>query len=197
MTDSIEEFKKLIDKADESELTKILLSHSLGLNESEVQTVSFCFWLVYMAETDLNDAIKDAWETATENSTDKEKELVLKLLNDQIKGPRKLDPSDLQYFSDKIMVYQCFYGEDHRTKLFWQLSDIRNDLSHNRVGGLNYEDESLYELTTKKKLVFDYLSTMSREVDLSSSPFFNSLTDEERKIVIERVNEVREKSIEK
>lgn len=96
-------------------------------------------------------------------------------------NPKRIftDVDDLQYFIDKIRMYEVLIGKNKCTKLLWKISDIRNNLSHNRLENLKYGDESLYLRATKEKIIEDYFRTIF-EGDLSKSAIWNSLTDEQK-----------------
>lgn len=153
------EIRSIIDRADSSALVTMLSKSALKLNQNQINTVQFTFWLIYMVETDLNDAIKEAWNLATSSSREEVVLMTKKLLQEGIKGEKKLDPENLKYFSDKIKIYESFYKKDNRTKLLWKLNDLRNDLSHNKINELKYKGNNLIDINVRKQLLKDYFET--------------------------------------
>ncbi len=193
----LEELKKRLSVVSETQINEMFSKGALKLTEAQIGTVSFVFWLVYMAEADLNTISKKAWEIAKDPASHEIEVVAEKMLQDRIGGQkiicpscgtvcrnREIKPFEPEYFSDKIKVYEAFFGKTDRTNLLWKLNDIRNDLSHNRVDTLSYNGELLSERNTKEKLVLDYFRT-SQDVDLSKSDIWNSLSEEEKETIRE------------
>lgn len=183
--DPLELLKKKAREGTEVQLNETISKGALKLTDEQTGTVSFVFWLVYMAETDLNDVISEAWQLAKKTASPEVQATAKQMLEDMIKGERKIDIENLEYFVDKIKVYEAMFGKNKHSKLFWKLNDIRNDLSHNRIDGLKYEGLSLSLRSTKEKVLFDYFDTMN-ETDSSKSKFWNSFTPEEKKVIEEK-----------
>jgi hypothetical protein len=91
---------------------------------------------------------------------------------------RDFDIDSLEYFSDKIKIYEAMFGENERTKLLWKINGIRNDISHNRINQLTYNKEDLMLRGTKEKLLVDYLRT-SFTSNFEDTEFFKKLTPEQ------------------
>jgi hypothetical protein len=181
--DYLDIFKQQIDDYNFAQLSETIPFGALQLNQDYIHSVHFVFWLIYMSESDLNDVLKVSWETALVGANENTVFEMIQTLNEAIQGEKRLDPSNLEFFSDKIKIYESFYGKDNRTKLFWKLNDIRNDLSHGRITALTYDGESLNELDTCKRLLRDYFDSVSEEKDWTQSMFYKNLSEEERKIV--------------
>ncbi len=181
--DELEKLKIIIDSSDSGGLVDTLSRGALKLEDDHINTVQFAFWLSYMAETDLNDVIKEAWEMATKNADPSLIEVTKKVLQEGIRGEKELDPENLKYFSDKIKLYESFYGKDNRTKLFWKLNDIRNALSHNRLDKLTYNENNISDISVRRQLLKDYFETAMEDKDWTQSDFYKSLTPEERELI--------------
>ena len=82
---------------------------------------------------------------------------------------------NLPSFIDKIRIYEFLFGKTKRTKLLYKIKDIRNDLSHNRIDHLSYENKSLLLRETKEQIIEDYFKTVF-EGDLTKSKIWNKLT---------------------
>ena len=172
----------IIDRTD-ADMATMFSQAALGLSDGQVNTVSFCFWLVYMAETDLNDVIQESWVNAISGLSPEITEAAITALNEGVRGEKILTPDNLEYFSEKIKLYECLFGDDSRTKLFWKLNTLRNNLSHNRINELMYNDRSLADLDVKKELAIDYFRTSFEEKDWTQSKLYKSLSEEDRVIV--------------
>lgn len=187
---NIEALKKVIKEGTEQQLNDTISKGALQMDGNEVATVSFIFWLVYMAETDLNSVIQNAWERSGRLFSPEVRMEAWRMLQEMIPGNKELDPNNLEYFSDKIKVLEGLFEESERTKLLWKLNDIRNDLSHNRIRELQYEDKSLYDRSTKEKVLIDYFKT-SGPLDFEDTEFWKSLSEKERKTIERMFNELQ------
>lgn len=170
-------FKNKIEDVSDQQINEAISKGALKMNDEQITTVSFVFWLVYMAETDLNDIINKSLTTTISTLSPGVKKKVEEMLNKEIKGKKKIDINNLEYFSDKIKVYKALFGKTERTKLLWGLNDIRNDLSHNRIDDLRYKGELLSLRKTKEKILIDYFETVFQR-DLSKSKFTDFIKQE-------------------
>lgn len=91
---------------------------------------------------------------------------------------RDFDIENLEYFTDKIKIYQAMFGENERTKLLWKINHIRNDISHNRIDQLTYNKEDLNLRATKEKLLVDYLRT-SFTSNFEDTEFYKTLSPDQ------------------
>jgi hypothetical protein len=176
--DFFEIFQGKIREVSDQKLNETISKGALKMSDEQIATTSFAFWLVYMAETDLNTALSEAW-SSSKSLLPNAIEAAEKMLKEMIPGKREVDINDLQYFSEKIKVYEALMGATERTKLLWKFNDIRNDLSHNRIDKLAYNDEVLSLRETKEKVLIDYFRT-ALNPDLSQSKVFNSLSAEQK-----------------
>jgi hypothetical protein len=172
----LDEFKKIVNEADSERMTEIIPVAALELPVEQIETASFVFWLVYMAETDLNDVIVEAWKSAIEGSSDEEVQELKNIINTASESNRSLDPMNLTYFIDKVFLYQTLFGKDERTVILWQLHEMRNHISHNRIDQMQYLGNSLIDLDIRKQILIDYMESMLLEKDLTQSPLFKSLS---------------------
>jgi len=71
-----------------------------------------------------------------------------------------------------------------------KLKDIRNNLSHNRIENLVYNDSPLAERSTKEKLLQDYFES-GIDNDLSKSDIWNTFSEAEKKEIVETFEKAR------
>lgn len=190
--DQLDALKKIIDNAGSQELVETLSKGALKLDQDHINTVQFTFWLVYMAETDLNEVIQEAWKLATSTSDQTVIDATKALLQEGVKGEKEINLDNLEYFADKIKIYESFYGKDSRTKLFWKLNDIRKDLFHNRLDALTYNDEDLNDIDVRRKLLKDYFETALEDKDWTQSDFYKGLSGDEIKRIKQKFNSLNE-----
>lgn len=184
--DQLEQLKKVISSISDDKLIETFSKGALKLDDNQIKTVSFVFWLCYVAETDLNSIILQAWNMAQKATQFPNKEDVNKIIKDW-----GFDFDNLKYFSDKIKIYEKMFGQTARTKILWKINDIRNDLSHNRINSLTYNNESLTLRETKEKITIDYFETSSN-IDFSKSKIWNDLTPEEQSKVKDIFNKFKQ-----
>lgn len=173
----VELFKKKIEDISDQQINETIPKCALKMNDEQIATVSFVFWLVYMAETDLYYVLNESLKTETSTLSPEVKKKVEEILKEKIKGEKEVNFNDLENFSDKVKAYEALFGETKRTKLLWKLKNIRDDLSHNRIENLKYEGQALSLRKTKEKILIDYFET-AQEADFSKSEF---LTEDERR----------------
>ena len=179
--DQIELLKKAMREGSDQQLNETISKGALKMSDEQIATASFVFWLVYMAETDLNDTQVESWEKSGKSFPPEVKKMSEELLQKKIK--RKISMGNPEYFSEKIKVFEALFGEkNERTKLLWKLNDLRNDLSHNRINELKYDGQSLFLRKTKEKILFDYFDTSSN-LDFHESAFWKSLSEDEKRVV--------------
>lgn len=192
--DKLELLLKALKKGSEQQLNETISKGALKMSDQQITTVSFAFWLVFMAETDLNDITKKAWTLSGLFYSPEETTKAKLILTEMVGGKRSIDIDNLEYFSDKIKIYQAMFGENDRTKLLWKLNTIRNDLSHNRINELQYDKHPLFERETKEKILTDYFATALAS-DISQSEFWNSLSKTEQDKAKQTFIEARNKGL--
>ncbi|MHB8830899.1 MAG: hypothetical protein ACYC44_02205 [Patescibacteria group bacterium] len=198
--DIIEQVKTLLQNSEVEQLCGIIPKGVLKLTDEQITTVSFVFWLVYMAENDLNTCLTKAWEMSKKPFTSDIHIIAKAKINEAVgseacpscgtlgKG-RKIDPENPLFFSDKIKLHQVMMGKTKFVSLLWELNNIRNDLSHGRVNTLSYKNQPLVNRETKVKILTDYLDSMF-EVDLSKAKFWSSLSEEQQQEIERMYNEI-------
>lgn len=182
----LDKLKEVIKSLSDKKLSQVISQGALKLDEDTTDTISFVFWICYMAENDLMDMEKKAWKitkTVSPTSTDAE---VLRIAKEEYDIPlHKIDPDDKDYveqaiyFSDLIKIKEKLFGKTNFTKLLRKINDIRNDLSHGRINELKYNNESLFLRLTKEKLIIDYF-TYILETNKDDSPIWQKLSPEEK-----------------
>jgi len=161
----IEQFKIIAQNASDEKFNETISRGILRLSDNQINTVSFVFWLCYLAETDLNDVVKGSWQKVSSNSSDILKDKALEILVKKMyngKKDKKIDFNNLEYFIDKIKVYEMAVGKNKSVEMLWIINGIRNDLSHNRINELQYKKESLFLRETKNKLLIDYFQAFKK-----------------------------------
>lgn len=192
----LETLLQTITKIPDDDLDTVISYGALKYDDNTVSTVSFAFWICYMAEQDLGDVIEKAWALSKlgypENCTGR----VLSIIKNEY-GIKlhKIDPDDDAYnkrdisFGDRIKIEELMFGETKMVELLWKLKNIRDDLSHGRIVGLAYDGESLFLRSTKEKLVIDYF-TYSLLENKEDSPIWKKLTFEEKTEIEKKFEEV-------
>jgi len=163
--DDLKLMKEKVGTVSDEKLISTISKGALGLSDGEINTVSFVFWLVYMAETDLEDIITEAWRMAGSAFSEDVKRLATEILQKQYSGSRTVDPNKLVYFIDKIVVLEALYGKDARVKMLYKLNDLRNALSHNRIGALSYGGMLLSNRPAKEKILIDYFEMLTAKYE--------------------------------
>ncbi|MCK4745179.1 hypothetical protein KAS41_03895 [Candidatus Parcubacteria bacterium] len=192
----INQLKKIIKNIPNNELSRIISSGALKLDDDIIDTISFVFWICFMAEQDLKNIEYESLRIAKIAYPEGINEKNLKIIEEEY-GIRlhKIDPNDKNhlerniYFSDLIKIKEKLFGKKNITKLLWKLNNIRNDLSHGRIDNLKYNSESLFLHSTKKRLLIDYF-TLSAESDIDNSPIWKKLTSEEKKEIKNNFNKI-------
>lgn len=201
----IELLRRKIAEGDEDQLNQSISKGALKLTDEQIATVSFAFWLVYMAEIDLNKTVTEAWRLAKlAHESEAVSAQAGQALLDMISAPKAECPSchtsfqtraigldNPEYFVDKIKIVQALMGKTARVKLFYKLNEIRNDLSHNRIDDLKYEGKPLSDRATKEKILIDYFQS-GLDHDTSKSDIWNSLSPEDQKWCKETMEKIFE-----
>jgi len=163
-------FKGNIKNVSDQQINETISKGALKMNNEQIATVSFVFWLVYMAETDLNKILNESLTTTMSTLSSEVTKKVEEILKEEIKGKKEIDINNPECFSDKTKIYEAMFGKTERTKLLWKLNDIRNDLSHNRINNLKYDGQLISLRKTKEKILIDYFET-ALQTDFSKSKF--------------------------
>lgn len=163
----METFEEKIKQCSDKTLSELIVKGSLRLNDNQVETISFVFWLCFMAENDLNDILKTCWTEVSSKYSSETQRAALDDLKRKIASKKEIDMNNLEYFIEKIKIHEAVKGKNEFTKILWKLNDIRNNLSHNRIDKLEYNNESLYLREIKEKILINYFQAMSRDFNSS------------------------------
>lgn len=181
---NLEDFKKLISLVPENKFIEFIPKTLLGLDQATVDTVSFIFWFCYKAETEIYHIIRTVYNQTKKKYTSAEgpklyKDIIHTLILNEFGGKPKCemckakkyyDIEELEYFIDKIKVASLFMGKDHKfIKILWKLNYLRNEISHNRLDNLTYNEKKLNLRTTKEELLFDYAEASQIPIDKNKS----------------------------
>lgn len=175
----INDLKEVLKTSTDIELQEAITKGALMLNDTQITTVSFVFWLIYSVEMNMDEAIKSAWEVSTRGGTSAEIDHLKDQLWQKIGGKRVFDVAAPEYFSQKVRVHQAIFGETEQSKLLWKFNDIRNDLSHRRINDLKYNGEPLSKREVKEKALLDYLEAAVNP-DFSQADFWKKMNDAEK-----------------
>lgn len=132
----IQRLREVIKKATDDKLNTVITKSLLGLDNNQVETVSFVFWLCYLTETKLEECIKEA--------VSQNKELLTEELVQLIRDNHKIDFNNVEYFGGKIKIYESTVGKNKFSKMLWKINNIRNDVSHTRTLTLKYKSQDLF-----------------------------------------------------
>ena len=191
------ELKDVLKLATDKQLAQIISHGVLKLTDAEVDTISFVFWIIHIAERDLYELMVIAWNsTKNKLSTDV---ATIQYIRENYKIKNEIiDPTDPKYspnditFTDRVDIYQKICGRTKLTKFLWELKDIRNDLSHGRIKNLKYNGESLYLRETKEKILLDFIDSLTNN-DWQNAAFWKNLTEEEKEDMRQRAKQLMPK----
>lgn len=194
---------KLMHEGTDEQLRDFIPKGALLLSEEEINTVTFGFWTVFMAEKDLNSVIQMAWSSLLAETSEEELKECQSLLTNLIGQSstecpncghiilgREVNVAEPEYFSDKIKIVQALYGKNRRTEVLWKLNDIRNDISHNRIDRLQYNKNNLSLRSTKEQLIKDYLES-AFEFDMSKSKVWDALDEKIKEEIMKGIDPER------
>ena len=181
--------KEKIEQGSDEQLNDAISRGALKLTDVQIATVSFVFWLVYMAEIDLHHVMSSAWKESGSMFSDDINKVAKEMLQKYVPNGKKIDPDNLEYFSDKITLAEALVGKNDWVELLYKLKTLRNYISHNRIDDLKYNDEPLTDRKTKEKILFDYFET-SIQLDFSKSEIWNSLSEEDKAEIKEKFNQL-------
>jgi hypothetical protein len=188
------ELKDVLKLATDKQLAQIISHGVLKLTDTEVDTISFVFWIIYMAEWDLYELMVIAWNSTKKRLSLNDATIQYLRKNYKIKN-EIIDPTDPKYspnditFTDRIDIYQKICGSTKLTKFLWKLKDIRNDLSHGRIKNLKYNNASLYLRETREKILLDFIDSL-RNNDWQNAAFWQNLTEEEKEEMRKRAKQL-------
>ncbi len=197
----IDEVLKKMKEVSEDMLNTAISKGALHLKDDQVATVSFVFWICFLAERDLEFSISEPWRKLSATIIPDVVEEAKRQLNEHVFGKRKFKPveeylkelptelatnirgsiaegyqekrikeiDNLPYFADKIQLYEGMFSHNNVASVLWKINSIRNDVSHNRIDTLKYEEVSLYLRQAKEKLLTDYLSAVGNPDHSESS----------------------------
>jgi hypothetical protein len=182
--DQLELLKQKINSASNDELARIIFDAALRLDKEQTDTISFVFWLGFMAEHDLDQVLCEAWKMAKRYGPSGGE--VIKIIKEEYGiDITKIDPSDPDYdsmsinFGDRIKIYKDMFGNNSHVELFRKIKGLRNDISHGRIDKLEYERLDLQKKEGKQKILTDYFETMIQK-DSGESPILKDMSKEER-----------------
>lgn len=159
--DKIEWLKSVIMSAPNDRFNTIITKGILDLDDNKIETVSFIFWLCFLVETKLEELIKEAISAHKFLLSEEVKQVLIKDYG--------VDFSKLEYFRDKIKIYEIAVGKNKFSELLWKINQIRNAISHTRIGELKYEKEDLFMRKTKEKLLIDLMMLMVNQNGISGN----------------------------
>ena len=175
----IEILKKVIGGASDEKINKLpeVFARDIhGLNDEQIVTVSFVFWLAYVAEVQLYEAISESWAKSKNKFSVDAQIMAKQMIEEKIPSKKNIDIEKLDYFTDKIQVLEAVFGQHDYVKFLYDLRNLRNDISHNRIDNLEYKGISLYERSAKENIIID-LVVLASNFDGSKSELLNALSE--------------------
>ena len=182
----VEDVKKMIGGVSDDKLNSAVSKGALKLSDDQINTVSFVFWLCYLAERDIGFVISESWKKLAEMFGVEAIKPAKKFLTEYVFGKDK--EKDIENL-EKIRVYQGCHGSNNVTKILWEINRLRNDVSHGRIDALIYAERSLLLREVKEKLLIDYMEAVNNP-DHSKPTFRDDLkldlgyTEEIKKILL-------------
>jgi hypothetical protein len=192
----LEQLKITLRGLSDKDLSEIISHGAMQYSDEIAQTVSFAFWICYMAEQDLKEVLERAWKMSKSAFPEIDHEKADQQIERDCKIKLgKIDPSRENYnsrditFGDLILIKERLFGKTDLVKLLWKLKKIRDGLSHGRINELKYKEKNLLLRLTKENLIIDYF-TLAKKDDSSISPIWNKLSEEDKKDIEEKFNQI-------
>lgn len=130
MTD-LDVFKAVMQKTTDERFNDTLTKAVLHLTDSQIEAVSFVFWLVYIAETDLNEIINAAWKLATSQQADPAAQKIAEAeIKNMLMGEKK--------FKDNLEEVVSTIEESVRTEILGIVQDHYQSKRDIDIGHLDY-----------------------------------------------------------
>ncbi|MFZ2310691.1 MAG: hypothetical protein WAW11_04045 [Patescibacteria group bacterium] len=177
--------KEIIDAEDN--LSKTISKGALKLDDNQIETVSFVFWLCYMAEKDLDSILKESWNSTKTLYNNGDNIQIVKFIKDVFKiKTNKIDVEDKDYtpnnttFGDRIFILEQLFGKIEHVNLLWKLKKLRDDVGHGRIEDLKFNEKSLLLKEVRSDLLMYYFTLNTSEMNLSKSKIWSSLSNEEK-----------------
>ncbi len=86
---NLKAIEERMSQISEDKLITLISKGSLKLTDEQIDTLSFVFWLCFLAEKDLGDSLEAAWKKATETSEHEAIDEAKRLLEESIFGGKK------------------------------------------------------------------------------------------------------------
>jgi len=192
----IAQLKSLIKENKDSPLDEVISRGALKLDDNHIETVSFIFWLCYMAEYDLDDILRESFRLAKKAYP--VNDFIIKVLKEEHNlDIKKIDPDNPDYlpneitFGDRIKILKNSFGDDQAVKLLWKLKGLRDDISHGRIKKLSYNNKNLLLRETRENLLIDYFNQMLNE-NFFKSKTWNKLDEKAQEEVKRKYNELKD-----
>lgn len=193
----IEILKNVLEENRDKPIDEAISKGHLKLNDDLIETISFIFWLCYMAEIDLDETLRKAWEVSKMACPDNSE--TKKYIKEKFGIDLKyIDVNDTDYsskeitFGNRIDILDKILGKTNRVKLLWKLKKIRDAISHTRIDNLKYNDNDLILRETKENLLLDYFRFQG-EQDFSKSKILSKLSDEQKIEINQKFEEHKDK----
>lgn len=163
--EKVERLEELVNADYDGKIYSLIPKGILRLDDQQIATVSFVFWVCHLAEVNMHTLIKHAWDVVEKAFSKEDSDAAQKLLDERIKDKfskkgRKIDVKNLKYFGDKVKVINTLSGNTDYTNLLWILKDLRDNISHTRINDLQYKNRDLNDLKVQKTLLIDYVRAM-------------------------------------
>ena len=185
--EKIKEMTEALERFSDKDFASFVPTTMLRVSEAEKLTAEFVFWFCHIVEQDLDKMLKMSAENTTEILGPTSKEI-----DDFVKDKYgiklvKVDPDHPDYdpsavtFGDRIFFVEKMRGKTPHVRFLWKVKKIRDDLSHGRIKDLRYENDSLIDITVKRKIMSDYVTLCLNIGDEEEGGLIAELTDNQRK----------------
>lgn len=184
--DRLSALGEVLPKYSSEQFATLVPKGMLGLSDSQMRTVQFAFWFCYIVEKNLTDVLQEAINKTKEMLGETQPEVDKYLREKYGIKFEVVDEDHPKYdacsivFNHRIEIVENMRGKDAHTDFLRKMKMIRNDLSHGRILELSYNEESLFEDTTKAELVRDYISGMLNFEERGEGGALQDQTPEER-----------------
>ena len=178
----LEKLKKQMRNVSDDEFFDTIPFGALRLDVNQRKAIEFIFWLVYMSEQDLTDAIIESVEFSNKYSpvvTDELYEYIRESYKIDFKLLSKDYINDTMNFGGKLTIYRWLFGKNELHEILDKIKRLRDNIDHLRINNLFYKEQSIFDRKTLELLLSDYFQSLENQ-DLSKSRIWNGLTNSEK-----------------
>jgi len=106
----LEQLKKILGKMSDEDISKAIFHMAMQYSDETSQTVSFIFWICFMAEQDLNTALQGGWKLAKDANPKFNHEEIDKSIETDYKiKSKKINPENKDFNKREITFGDLIY----------------------------------------------------------------------------------------